>query len=102
MSEEEVAVKLNALEHETKSLKHRVDNLETMSKEFNKLLTQIEKINTNIEHIIHEQSRQSAKLEKLENEPINNAKEFKKIVLTVVVTVVLGGVLGFIMGKVGF
>ena len=58
MEETEVAVKLEAHEHEIGSLNHRIEELERQGKSFQELVISINRMAINIENMLKELNRQ--------------------------------------------
>lgn len=69
MTETEVAVKLEAHEHEIKSLKHRMEDQEEQSKTIQELVLAVKELAINMQAMIKEQGNQGARLAKLEAAP---------------------------------
>ena len=69
MDNEEIAVKLTALEHETKSAKHRIDDLETQNQAIQDLALSVKELTINMSNMLQEQKRQGEDIEKLKAEP---------------------------------
>lgn len=88
----EVAVKLEAHEHEIGSLKYRVKDLEDQSKALQELVISVNKMAVSIENMLHELTRQSGRLEALEKAP----QETGKLVKAAIITALVGGAEGLI------
>lgn len=101
MTNEEIALKLMAHEHEIKSLKHRVDEQEEKNDVLNKLTTAVEVLATNMENMSKEQIKQGERLERLEREPADDQRYYKRTVVSCIITgvisAVVGGVMAFIL-----
>ena len=69
MNDEEIAVKLTALEHETKSAKHRIDDLEAQNQAIQDLALGVKELSINMGNMLEEQKRQGKDIEKLKAEP---------------------------------
>ena len=69
MKDEENAVKLTALEHETKSAKHRIDDLEAQNQAIQDLALGVKELSINMGNMLEEQKRQGKDIEKLKAEP---------------------------------
>lgn len=92
MTDEDVAVKLTALEHETKSAKHRLDDLEIQSQAIQDLAMSVKEMSINMSSMLEEQKRQGERLNTLEKEPADNWKNMKRTIITSIVSA-LGGAL---------
>ena len=68
-NDEEIAVKLTALEHETKSAKHRIDDLEAQNQAIQDLALGVKELSINMGNMLEEQKRQGKDIEKLKAEP---------------------------------
>lgn len=95
MNETEVAVKLEAHDHEIGSLKHRIKEQEEQSKAINDLVLSVQKLAINMEQMIKEQKNQSERLQKLEQEP---AKQWSSMKRTIFNTIVGAGAGAFATG----
>ena len=95
--ETEIAVKLEAHEHEIGSLKHRVRELEAEFKAINELTMSVNRLAVNMENMLQEQKAQGERLETLEN---RDGDMWRKVVGHVVTTVI-GIVIGYLFMKVG-
>ena len=69
MNDEEIAVKLTALEHETKSAKHRIDDLEAQNQAIQDLALGVKELSIKMGNMLEEQKRQGKDIEKLKAEP---------------------------------
>lgn len=90
MTETEVAVKLEAHEHEIKSLKHRMEDQEEQSKSIQDLVLSVKELALNMQAMIKEQGSQGERLTKLEAAPGEAWNTTKRAILNTVVGVVSG------------
>lgn len=90
MTETEVAVKLEAHEHEIKSLKHRMEDQEEQSKAFQDLVLAVKELAINMQAMIKEQGNQGARLAKLEYAPGEAWGNMKRTVINTVIGVIAG------------
>ena len=95
--ETEIAVKLEAHEHEIGSLKHRVRELEAEFKAINELTMSVNRLAVNMENMLQEQKAQGERLETLES---RDGDMWRKVVGHIVTTVI-GIVIGYLFMKVG-
>lgn len=95
MEETEVAVKLEAHEHEIGSLNHRIEELERQGKSFQELVISINRMAINIENMLKELNRQE-RLDLLERVPVETGKMIK----SAVVTTLVGGAVGAVVTAV--
>ena len=94
MTNEEIAVKFEDHEHEIKSLKHRMNKCEEEQSTLNKLANSVDVLAVNMKHMADEQKRQCEHIEKLEKEPAEEYKHYKRLVFGCVITTILGAVVG--------
>lgn len=98
MTDEDIAVKITALEHETKSAKHRLDELEVQSQAIQDLAMSVKEMSINMSSMLEEQKRQGERLNMLEKEPADNWKNMKRTILTSMVSAIGGAlVVGLIV-----
>lgn len=94
MTPEEIAVRLENHEQEIKSLKRRMNEQENKDKTLTELTISIKTLATNMEYMAREQKKQGERLERLEHEPTEEYKHYKRLVIGCVITTVLGALLG--------
>ena len=104
MTNEEVAIKLTEHHEEIGSLKHRMNKCEEDNNRLNRMATSIEKMAVSMEYMAKEQKRQAdeqtkqgERLEKLEHEPAENMKYYKRTIVSCIITTILGAILGAII-----
>lgn len=85
MTDEEIAVKLNSLEHETKSAKRRLDDLEVQNKAIQDLALSVRELTLNMGNMMEEQQRQGADIEKLKFEPAESWENMKRTIINTIV-----------------
>ena len=88
--ETEVAVRLEANDHEIGSLKHRVKELESESKAIQELALSVNKMAVNMENMLIEQKKQGARLEVLERVPAETNKQVRQAIINTLT----GGIVG--------
>lgn len=94
MNDQQIALKLNDHDHEIKSLKHRVEEVEQKQSEIGELTQSVNKLAINMGHMLDEQKEQGERLKKLEAEPADNARYYKRTIISCVITTIIGGILG--------
>lgn len=94
MNDQQIALKLNDHDHEIKSLKHRVEEVEQKQSEIGELTQSVNKLAINMGYMLDEQKEQGERLKKLETEPADNAKYYRRTIISCVITTVIGGILG--------
>ena len=97
MIQEEIAVRIEAHEHEIKSLKHRMDSQEEESKSLQKLVVSVEKIALSTEHIMQEQEEQGNRLKALEDRDGEMWRNLTKYLITAIA----GIIVGFMLRQIG-
>lgn len=94
MTEEETAIRLAEHGKEIGSLKHRMNDCEEQQKTICKLVSAVDKPALNMEHMLKEQQEQGGRLLKLEQEPGDNYRYFKRQVAGCVITAIIGLIVG--------
>lgn len=100
MEEQDVVLKINDHEHEIGSLKHRVKNLEEKQSEISSLTNSVNELAINMRYMLEEQKDQGNRLRKLESEPADNAKYYKRTIITSIITAVAGAIIGAVLALV--
>jgi hypothetical protein len=85
MTETEVAVKLEAHEHEIKSLKHRMEDQEAQSKTIQELVLSVKELALNMQAMLKEQGSQGERLAKLEAAPGEAWSSMKRTIINTIV-----------------
>lgn len=78
VTDEEIAVKLTALEHETKSAKHRLDDLEVQNQAIQDLALSVKELTINMTRMMEEQEKQGQDIDILKSEPAKRWKDSTK------------------------
>ena len=100
MDDEKIIEYLTSDDHEIRSLKHRMDNCEKQISEYGKLVRSVDKLATNMEFMAKEQARQGARLDKLEQVPMEDYKHYKRSIVTAIIGTLTGAILGAILALV--
>lgn len=100
MTNGDIAVRLENHEQEIKSLKHRMDEQEGKDKTLTELTISVKTLATNMEYMAKEQQKQGERLERLEHEPADNYKHYKRLVIGCVLTTIMGALLGAILANI--
>lgn len=90
MTETEVAVKLEAHEHEIKSLKHRMGDQEEQSKTIQELVLSVKELALNMQAMIKEQGVQGEKIAKLEAAPGEAWSSTKRTAINSFINIMVG------------
>ena len=78
MTDEEIAVKLTVLEQETKSAKHRLDDLEVQNQAIQDLALSVRELTINMTRMMEEQEKQGQDIDTLKAVPGKNWGAVKK------------------------
>lgn len=92
MDNEDIAVKITALEHETKSAKHRLDDLEVQNQAIQDLAISVRELSINMGNMLEEQRRQGKDIEKLKAEPAERWNNMQRTVFNTIVGAMAGAV----------
>ena len=99
MTNEQIAVRLENHEQEIKSLKHRMNEREEADKTLTELTTSVKTLAVNMEYMAKEQQKQGKRLDNLEQEPAEDFKYYKRIIISCIITTILGALIGAIIAK---
>jgi hypothetical protein len=97
---EQIAVQFENHEQEIKSLKHRMDEREKSDKTLIELTTSVKTLGVNMEYMVKEQQKQGERLERLEHEPLDNYKYYKRAVIGCIITGIIGAIIGAVLGMI--
>ncbi|MCI9386289.1 MAG: hypothetical protein K1W36_13895 [Lachnospiraceae bacterium] len=86
----EIAVKLEAHEHDIESLRHRTKDLE-------QLAISVNRITVSMESLAAESAQQRKRLEMLEKVPLETVKLLKTTIITAIVSGAVGAILSAVM-----
>jgi len=100
MREEDVTIALTKHGEEIKSLKHRMDDVETKQNEIETLTASVNKLAINMEHMLKEQQDQGNRLKQLETAPVENVKAIRTTVISSIVTAVVGAIIGALLALI--
>lgn len=100
MTEKDIILKLNDHDHEIGSLKQRVGKSEENQKALTDLIRGVDKLANSMDNMAREQKAQGARLERLEQEPVDNYKYFKRTIISSIATLILGGLIGAIFAAI--
>ncbi len=90
MTETEVAVKLEAHEHEIKSLKHRMGDQEEQSKIIQELVLAVKELALNMQAMLKEQTVQGEEIAKLKSAPGEAYSNLKRTAVNTIVGIIAG------------
>ena len=90
MTEEDIAVKLEAHEHEIGSLKHRVKDQEEQSKTIQELVLSVKELALNMKNMLEVQAKQTEDIERLKSEPAERWNSAKRTAFNTIVGAIAG------------
>lgn len=90
MNNEEIGMKIAEHEQRIIGSEHRIKDLEEESKQMHDLVLSVNKLAINMESMLSELKDQSARLQKLENEPAERWNSAKKTAFTTIISVMAG------------
>lgn len=97
MTEEEVAVSIAEQRKEIGSLKHRMEDVENMTQSINELAISVRELTLGMKQMLDRQEEQDNRLLKIEQEPADNWRQLKRMVLTAAVSGIVGAAVGAII-----
>ena len=104
MTHEEIAVEFEHHHNEIESLKHRMTKCEEQQGLLNKLVNSTDRLALNMEYMAKEQQKQGERLEKqgerlekLEHDPAENYKHYKKVIIGCIITGILSAIVGAVL-----
>lgn len=100
MTNEEIAVRLENHEQEIKSLKHRMNEREKTDETLVELTTSVKTLGLNMEYMLKEQQKQGERLERLEHEPTEEYKHYKRLIIGCIITTIIGAVIGAVLANI--
>lgn len=92
MDNEDIAVKLTALEHEAKSAKHRIDDLEVQNQAIQDLALSVKELTINMGNMLEEQRKQGKDIDKLKAEPAERWSGMQRTIFNTIVGAMAGAV----------
>lgn len=100
MTDENVTITLTKHGEEIKSLKHRMDDVETKQTEIETLTASVNKLAINMEYMVQEQKDQGNRLKQLEVAPAEHAKSIRATIISSIVTAVVGAIIGALLALI--
>lgn len=94
MTNEEVAIKITDHDNRIGSLQKRMDKAEERDELLTDLTTSVKTLAVNMEYMANEQIKQGERLERLEREPADAHKYYKKTIISSIATAVVGAIIG--------
>lgn len=100
MTNEEIVIRLAEDKKEIGSLKHRMNDCEEQHKVMNMLVSAVDKLALNMEHMLNEQKGQGRRLLKLEQTPAEDYRHYKRLASGCVITTIIGIVIGAVFALI--
>ena len=100
MNVEDIVIKLTEHGKEIGTLKHRMSDVEEAVKAQISLARSVDKLATNMEYMCKEQASQGKRLERLEQEPAEDFRHYKRVLITAVAGTLIGAVIGAVLALV--
>ena len=97
---ENMAERIITIEKDVESIKDRLDKVEDKQESFNELVICVKELAINMKNMTEVQKKQNDRLEKLENEPLDNAKYYRRETIKTIITIVVGAVVGALIALV--
>ncbi len=85
------------LDGEIKSIKRRVSAIEKQIAVTQDLTLSVNKLATNMDNMLKEQVKQGERLDKMERAPIEEAKYYKRQIISCIITSIVGAIVGAIL-----
>lgn len=102
MTNEDIAVKIADHDSRIKVSEKRIKDLEEQNKTINEIALSTSRLATNMEYMAKEQQKQGARLERLEHEPADNAKYYRRLIigcsLTAFISIAIGALISHLFG----
>ena len=102
--EEKVAIMLTEHEQNIKSLKRRMDKVEAMSDNINKLALSVERLAGSVSKVAESQKEAmgehqkfSDRIESLEKQPLEAVRNLKNEIIRAISAAIAGGVIGYLI-----
>lgn len=89
--------KIIQLDSEVKSTKRRVSALEKQLVVTQDLTVSVNKLAVNMDNMCKEQVKQGERLDKMERAPLEDAKYYKRQIVSCIITTVVGAIVGAVL-----
>ena len=96
----EVKEKIITIEKDVEVINSRLGKIEEKQESFNELVICVKELALNMKNMTEVQKKQNERLERLEQEPLNNARFIKREIIKVIISVVVGGLLGALLALI--
>lgn len=89
--------KIIQLDDEVKSTKRRVSVIEKQLSVTQDLTISVNKLAINMDNMLKEQVKQGERLDKMERAPLEEAKYYKRQIISCIITAIVGAIVGAIL-----
>lgn len=101
MDNDQFIKELTEVDARSKSNTKRLDRLDRLLEEQQKMAIAVKELATNMKYMLEEQKKQGARLESLEKAPVDEATYFKRVtvgcIITGTISAIISAVLAFII-----
>lgn len=101
MDNDQFIKELTEVDSRSRSNTKRLDRLDRLLEEQQKMAVAVERLATNMKYMLEEQKKQGARLESLEKAPVDEAAYFKRVtvgcIITGAISAIISAVLAFII-----
>ncbi len=101
MDNDQFIKELTEVDARSKSNTKRLDRLDRLLEEQQKMAIAVKELATNMKYMLEEQKKQGARLESLEKAPVDEAAYFKRVtvgcIITGTISAIISAVLAFII-----
>ena len=97
MNEQDILLKLNDHQHEISSLKYRVEDCEKQQTTLTKLAESVNKLAVNMDVMLKNMEKQDSRINKIEQTPLEEYKNYKKVIGSCIITGIIGTLIGAIL-----
>lgn len=91
--ERDIELKINDMEHDIKDIERRINKIEKMQNDISNLTLSVNELSINMKYMLEEQIKLSDKIVKIEIEPVENVKYYKKLVVGCILTTIVSAII---------
>jgi len=93
MTQDELIIQVTNNTNEIKSMNSRLEKVENKQEAIMEIAKNVEKLAVNMEYMANEQKDIKNRITKIEQEPVEESKYYKRTIVSCIITAILGGVL---------
>ena len=97
---ENMAERIVSIEKDVDNIKERLDKVEDKQESFNELVICVKELAINMKNMTEVQKKQNERLERLEQEPADDAKYYRREIIKTIITVIIGAGLGALLALI--